>query len=104
MKTIFLSSGLALAVLAGCATPAAGVPDGMKPGQFVDLACDGGKRLAVRAAADGSSVRIRFEGGYELDRQGPGMYAADGWKLSTASGASQLSHHGKIVANDCRTR
>lgn len=95
---------LALLVLAGCATtgPGAGVPQGMKAGRFVDYACEGGKRLSARAAADGSSVRVRFEGGYELDREQAGVYEADGWKFSNTAGAVELAHNGKVVARGCK--
>jgi hypothetical protein len=89
------------ALAAGCASTA-DVPAGMKAGQFVSYSCEDGKRLAARAAADGATVRIRFEGGYELDRKGPGVYEADGWKLSTTGAAAQLEHGGKVVARGCR--
>jgi hypothetical protein len=102
MKTLLAISTLAgLVLLAGCATTAA-VPTGMKPGQFVDYQCEGGKRLAARAAADGSTVRIRFEGGYELDRKADGSYAGDGWQLNTQAGAAELAHNGKVVARGCK--
>jgi len=101
VKTISIALSLFVALLAGCATTA-GVPAGMKAGQFVDYACDGGKRLAARAADDGSTVRIRFEGGYELDRKDAGVYEGDGWKLVTAGGAAELAHNGKVVAKGCK--
>jgi hypothetical protein len=101
MKAISLTLSLFAALLAGCATTAA-VPTGMKAGQFVDYSCEGGKRLAARAAADGSTVRIRFEGGYELDRKDAGVYEADGWKLVTNGGAAELAHGGKVVAKGCK--
>lgn len=89
--------------IAGCATTTtAPVPAGMKAGQFVEYSCEGGKRLTARAAADGSTVRVRFEGGYELDRKGEGVFEADGWKFSTAAGAAELSHGGKVVARGCK--
>lgn len=88
-------------LLAACATTTA-IPAGMKPGQFVDYSCEGGKRLSARAAADGSTVRIRFEGGYELDRKNGGSYEGDGWKLDTAGGAAELAHNGKVVAKGCK--
>lgn len=87
------------ALAAGCASTA-DVPAGMKAGQFVSYSCEDGKRLAARAAADGATVRIRFEGGYELDRNG-GVYEGDGWKL-TPGGATQLEHNGKVVAKGCK--
>jgi hypothetical protein len=73
----------------------------MKAWQFVDYSCEGGKRLAARAAADGSTVRIRFEGGYELDRKEAGAYEGDGWKLTTGA-STQLEHNGKVVAKGCK--
>lgn len=100
MKSISVSF-LGLALLAGCATTE-GVPAGMKAGQFVDYACADGKRLAARAAADGSTVRVRFEGGYELDRKDTGVYEGDGWKFSNKAGAVELAHNGKLVAKGCK--
>ena len=100
MKTLFAPL-LAAAFLAGCATAPA-VPAGMKAGQFVEFACEGGKKLTARAAPDGSSVRVRYEGGWELDRKDAGVYEGDGWTLSTAGGAAELSHEGKVVAKGCR--
>jgi hypothetical protein len=102
MKTMSIALSLAAAVLAGCATTTAAVPAGMKAGQFVDYSCEGGKRLAARAAEDGSTVRIRFEGGYELDRKEAGVYEGDGWKLVTRAGAAELAHGGKVVAAGCK--
>ncbi len=89
------------AVLAGCATGPS-VTTGMKAGQFVDYACDGGKRLSARMAADASTVRVRYEGGYELDRKADGSYEADGWKLGSADGRLNLAHNGKVVAKGCK--
>ena len=73
----------------------------MKAGQFVSFACDGGKILRARLADDGSSVRIRYEGGYELDNKGGGVYEGEGFKLLT-QGTTELSHHGKLVAKNCK--
>lgn len=101
MKTIVLASLAALSLLAGCASTA-DVPAGMKQGKFVDFSCEGGKRMSARAAEDGSTVRVRFEGGYELDRKAPGQYEADGWKLNMAGGVAQLEHGGKVVAKGCK--
>jgi hypothetical protein len=100
MKSTLLIA-LSAALAAGCASTAT-VPAGMKAGQFVDYACEGGKRMAARAAADGSTVRIRFEGGYELDRKDAGAYEADGWKFTTGGAATQLEHNGKVVAKGCK--
>ena len=87
--------------LAACAsTPPP--PAGMKSGQFVDFTCEDGKRMSARAAQDGSTVRVRFEGGYELDRMTDGSYEVDGWKLTTIGGSADLSHNGKVVARACK--
>lgn len=102
MKNLFLVSFLGLSVLAGCATTGS-TPAGMKPGQFVSYACDGGKRLQARLADDGKSVRIRYEGGYELDSKGNGVYEAEGWKLDTAAaGGFELVHNGKQMLKGCK--
>jgi hypothetical protein len=74
----------------------------MKAGEFVAFGCDSGKRMTVRAADDGSTVRVRYEGGYELDRKAPGVYEADGWKLVTKDGSSELIHNDKTVLKNCK--
>ncbi len=101
MKIASLSTLLAVTALAGCASTAS-IPAGMKADQFVNYACEGGKRMSARAAADGSTVRIRFEGGYELDRKADGVYEGDGWKLALAGGSAELAHGGKVVAKGCK--
>lgn len=98
MRKLYLVPLLGLAALAGCATPNTA---GMNPGQFVNFECDGGKRFQARLAADGSTVRIRYEGGYELDSKGHGVYEGEGWKLST-QGAVELMHHGKVTHKNCK--
>ena len=77
------------------------VSAGIQAGKFVSYECEGGKRLQARLAADGSTVRIRHEGGYELDRKGNGVYEGEGWRLET-QGKVELHHHGKPVARACR--
>jgi hypothetical protein len=100
MKFVLVASLMGVAVLAGCASGPS-VPAGMQAGKFVAYECEGGKRLQARLAADGSSVRIRHEGGYELDHKGAGVYEGEGWKLTT-QGAMELQHHGKVMARHCR--
>ncbi|WP_157982594.1 hypothetical protein [Simplicispira lacusdiani] len=100
MKFALSVSLLGAALLAGCATGSA-VPVGMQAGKFVAYECEGGKRLQARLAADGSSVRIRHEGGYELDHKGGGVYEGEGWKLLT-QGTMELQHNGKTAARQCR--
>lgn len=102
MKYALLTTALSLAVLGGCATTTA-APAGMKVGQFVTYKCDGGRQLQARLATDGSSVRVRYEGGYELDRKQAGVYEAEGWKLTTGSAAGmELQHQGKTAATNCK--
>ena len=102
MKTIAIAALTSVVVLAGCATQAT-APVGMKAGQFVTYACDGGKRLQARLASEGTSVRIRYEGGYELDAKGQGVFEGEGWKLNTSApeGAS-LEHNGKPMLKGCK--
>jgi hypothetical protein len=103
MKFVFTAPFIAIGLLAGCASSPA-VPPGMKTGQFVDFACDGGKRFQARLAADGSTVRIRHEGGYELDSKGGGIYEGAGWKLVTQGpGSTELLHNGKSAMKDCKS-
>ena len=100
MKT--LGSLAVLIVLSGCATTAM-VPAGMKSGQFVQFACEGNKRFQARASEDGESVRVRYEGGWELDRKGDGHYEADGWKLmTTGADATELLHNNKTIGKRCK--
>jgi hypothetical protein len=102
MKFALTAPLITLALLAGCATGPA-VPTGMKAGQFVTFNCEGGKSFQARAAADGSTVRVRYEGGYELDNKGAGVYESDGWKLTTQGpGAAELMHNGKSVRKNCK--
>ncbi len=104
MKVINVSATVAvlgLAALGGCASTQA-IPAGMKAGEFVAYNCDGGKRLMARAAADGSTVRVRYEGGYELDRKEAGIYEADGWKLVAQGGGAELIHNGKTMLKGCK--
>lgn len=100
MKFAFAVPLVGIVLLAGCATSAS-VPAGMKAGQFVSFACDGGKTFRARLADDGSSVRIRYEGGYELDNKGGGVYEGEGFKLLT-QGTTELLHNGKQAVKNCK--
>jgi hypothetical protein len=103
MKFVFTAPFIAIGLLAGCASSPA-VPTGMKAGQFVTFQCDGGKSFQARLASDGSTVRVRYEGGYELDGKGAGIYESDGWKLLTQGpGAVELLHKGKSAAKNCKS-
>lgn len=103
MKLVLASSILGVVVLAGCASSPA-VPAGMQAGKFVGLVCEGGKSFQARAANDGSTVRIRYEGGYELDTMGGGVYEGSGWKLVTQGpGATALHHNGKLILQGCKS-
>ena len=100
MKFALSVTLIGAALLAGCASGPT-VPAGMQPGKFVSYECEGGKRLQARLAADGSTVRIRHEGGYELDHKGAGVYEGEGWQLKT-QGAVERHHKGKVAARNCR--
>ena len=102
MKTSITVIALAITAIAGCASnPVA--PAGMKVGQFVSFECAGGKRFQARLAEGGGSVRVRNEGGYELDRKAAGVYEADGWKLVTqGEGGTELFHNGKSAMKNCK--
>ena len=102
MKLAYASALAAAALLAGCASSPS-LPIGMKAGQFVTYTCEGGKTFQARAADDGSTVRVRYEGGYELDNKGAGIYEAEGWKLSTqGAAAAELVHNGKTLLKNCK--
>ncbi len=98
---LIIAAATSLAVLGGCAATSS-MPVGMKVGQFVTYKCDGGKQLQARLAEGGSSVRVRYEGGYELDRKGGGVYEAEGWTLKTEGPAVELMHNGKPAATNCK--
>lgn len=101
MKSVLSILALAgVAVFSGCASSPS-VPAGMKVGKFVSYECEGGKRFQARLAADGSTVRIRHEGGYELDRKANGVFEGEGWRLET-QGKVELHHKGKVAARGCR--
>lgn len=102
MKSTHVLTVLGLGILLSACATQPSVPVGMKPGQFVTYQCDGGKRLQARLAADGSSVRVRFEGGYELDRKGDGMFEGEGFTLTSANGMLALMHNGKPAAGNCK--
>ena len=102
MKFVFIAPLAIAALLSGCATGVP-VPAGMKAGQFVAFTCEGGKSFQARVAEDGSTVRVRYEGGYELDNKGAGVYEADGWKLVTQGpGTPELIHNGKSIGKNCK--
>ena len=102
MKYALFTAAASLAILGGCATTHT-APAGMKVGQFVTYKCDGGKQLQARLADGGASVRVRYEGGYELDRKEAGVYEAEGWKLVTGSPSGmELQHKGKPAATNCK--
>lgn len=103
MKLIVVAALSTISVLSACGS-APTVPVGMKAGAFVSYQCDGGKRLQARLADDGSTVRVRHDGGYELDRKGDGVFEGEGFKLVAASnGALELMHHGKPTARNCKS-
>ncbi len=89
-------------VAAGCASVAA-PPEGMKAGQFVRLACDG-TNFQARASEDGRSVRVRtLHGSAELDMKQEGVFAGEGFQLSTRGPERiSLTHNGKVHGKNCR--
>ncbi len=92
---------LGLVAMLGCAsTPS--VPAGMKVGEFVQFTCEGGKRFSARVAEGGESVRVRADGGFELDRKGDGVYEGEGWRLASEAGATSLIHNGKQTHKGCK--
>lgn len=101
MKSIALLAAVATLAMAGCAStmPA---PAGMKVGQFVTYKCESGKQFQARLAEGGNTVRVRYEGGYELDRKDAGVYESDGWKLVARDSAAELFHNGKSTLKNCR--
>lgn len=103
MKAILSCAAAAAALIStGCATPAA-TPAGMKSGEFVTFNCEGGKRFQARLAQGGESVRLRYEGGYELDRKDAGVYEGEGWKLDTGRpGGAEVLHNGKPALQNCK--
>ena len=93
---------VAALVLSGCASTAP-MPTGMKSGQFVQFICQTGKNFSARASDDAKSIRVRYEGGWELDQKADGVYEADGWKLMTMGpGALELLHNGKSIGKGCK--
>ncbi len=95
--TLFLAS-----IAAGCAVTSP-LPTGMVADKFVSYACEGGKQFQARATQDGSSVRIRYEGGYELDQIAKGVYEGSGWKfVSMDTANTELFHNGKSVLKACK--
>ncbi len=91
-----------VSVAAGCAVSSP-LPIGMVADKFVSFSCEGGKQFQARATPDGSSVRIRYEGGYELDQIAKGIYEGAGWKFVAGDSAnSELFHNGKSVLKSCK--
>jgi hypothetical protein len=102
MKSLSATIAVASIVLSGCTTTAA-VPTGMKAGTFVQFTCQTGKNFSARVSEDGSTIRVRHEGGWELDRKTEGVYEADGWKLVTSGQeAFELIHNGKSIGKRCK--
>jgi len=99
-----LTIAAAAVILSGCATTSA-VPSGMKTGQFVQFACEGGKSFSARVSEGASTIRVRYEGGWELDRKADGVYEAEGWKLmTTGPDAFELMHNNKSIGKRCKAQ
>jgi hypothetical protein len=95
---------LALATLvAACASPSPSVP-GLAPGKFATAGCAENKTFQLRLSDSGSSVRVRaHHGSAELDAQGAGVYAGEGYVLRLqGEDAISLQHNGKVQARLCR--
>ncbi len=103
MKLIVAAALSSITLLSACGS-APMAPVGMKAGAFVSYQCEGGKRLQARLADDGSTVRVRHDGGYELDRKGDGVFEGEGFKLVAGTdGRLELAHHGKPTARNCKS-
>jgi hypothetical protein len=102
IKTNLLLTLAAVAALAGCATTAS-APAGMVAGKFVAFDCDG-QDFQARFNPDGNTVRVRtHHGASELSATGDGVYAGDGYKLTTkgATGVT-IEHAGKELGKNCK--
>lgn len=91
----------ALLALAGCASSPP-LPAGMKVDQFVTFECEGGRRFSARVAPGAESVRVRYEGGFELDRKNAGVYEGEGFRLVTDAASLNLFHNGKQTHKACK--
>ncbi len=102
MKLLTPVLAVAASLLVACAgTPVA--PAGMVAGSFVSLACQGGKMLQARYAADGSTIRVRaLHGSTELERRADGSFAGDDYTLNSTPQGWLLSHKGKPEAQGCK--
>jgi hypothetical protein len=101
MQSSLVVSALGLCVLLGCASGPP-VPAGMKVGEFVPFECEGGKRFSARVAEGGQSIRVRSDGGFELDHKSNGVYEGSGWRLVAEAGVASLFHEGKQTHKACR--
>ena len=91
-------------VLSGCASTAP-MPTGMKAGEFVQFACQTGKNFSARVSEDAKTIRVRYEGGWELDQKADGVYESDGWKLVTkGADAFELLHNNKSIGKGCKAQ
>ena len=99
-SSVVVLSVLGLLALAGCASSPP-LPAGMKIDQFVTFQCEGGKRFAARVAEGAQSVRVRYEGGFELDRKDAGVYEGEGFRLVTDATSANLFHNGKQTHKGC---
>ncbi len=102
MKPALVALALA-ALVAACASPSPSVP-GLVPGKFATVSCADNKTFQLRISDNGSSVRVRaHHGSAELDAQGGGAYAGEGYLLRLqGEDAISLQHDGKVQARLCK--
>jgi hypothetical protein len=98
-----LPSALLMLAAAGSIAACAGSP-ALPAGKFVTFQCAENKSFQARMSDDGRTVRVRaHHGSAELDHQGQGRYAGEGYSLNLgAEGGVSLEHAGKNQARGCR--
>ena len=95
-----------LLVLAACVVSAAcaSSPAGLVAGKFMTLQCADNKSFQARSSEDGRTIRVRsLHGSAELESQGGGRFAGDGYELNLfAEGGVALDHQGKSQGKACK--
>ncbi len=87
--------------LAACASSPGG---GLAAGKFVSMQCADARGFQARLSEDGRTVRVRAHpGSAELESQGDGRYAGEGYALNLrADGGASLDHEGKSQGKACK--